>query len=161
MIFSLPVLANISDHIDPNPQSDKCVEIIPERSKACVGRQLMPDSNLTPTMIISCDKSEGRITIVLTHRPMATNSSAREVRLKSENGELTSQWLVLSDTQSILSVSYHGAESDDYLWIFNMFASLFRGNTSIFGYSFDSEQIEGVFQFSDSDRSIFAALSCG
>ncbi len=161
MIFSLPVLADISDHIDPNPQSDKCVEIIPERTIACVGRQLIPDSNLTPTVIISCDSSESRITIVLTHWPIATNSSTREVRLISENDEFSRQWLVLSDTQSSLSVSYPGAESDDYAWIYKLLQGLFWGTTSIFGYSFDSDQIEGVFQFSDSDQSMIAPVSCG
>ena len=161
ILFSLPVLASTSDHIGPDPiQSEKCVMITPERSITCVGRQLEPDSNLPPMVTINCKPG---IFILLTHRPIATNSSTREVRLISEEGEFTSQWLALSDTQSGFLVFYRGVVSDDYAWMLRLLGQLNSLDSSIFGYSFDSEQIEGIFEFNYSDRKMIEQLipNCG
>lgn len=161
IIFSLPVLAGTSDHIGPDPiQSEKCVMITPERSITCVGRQLTPDSNLTPMVTINCKPG---IFILLTHRPMATNSSIREVRLISEEGEFTSQWLALSDTQSGFLVFYRGLGSDDYAWTLRLLGQLNSLDSSIFGYSFNSHQIEGIFEFNYSDRKMIQQIlpNCG
>ncbi len=161
IIFSLPVLADSSDHIGPDPiQSEKCVMITPERSITCVGRHLTSDSNLTPMVTINCKPG---IFILLTHRPMVTHSSTREVRLISEEGEFTSQWLAISDTQSGLLVFYRGLGSDDYAWILRLLGQLNALDSSIFGYSFDSQEIEGIFEFNYSDRKMIEQLTpnCG
>ncbi len=161
IIFSLPVVAGTSDHIGPDPiQSEKCVMITPERSITCVGRQLTPDSNLTPMVTINCKPG---IFILLTHRPMATHSSTREIRLISEEGEFTSQWLALSEIQSGFLVFYRGLGSDDYAWMLRLLGQLNSLDSSIFGYSFDSQEIEGIFEFNYSDRKMIEQLApnCG
>ena len=161
IIFSLPVVAGTSDHIGPDPiQSEKCVMITPERSITCVGRQLTPDSNLTPMVTINCKPG---IFILLTHRPMATHSSTREIRLISEEGEFTSQWLALSEIQSGFLVFYRGLGSDDYAWMLRLLGQLNSLDSSIFGYSFDSQEIEGIFEFNYSDRKMIEQLTpnCG
>ncbi|MYI89891.1 MAG: hypothetical protein F4082_06355 [Gammaproteobacteria bacterium] len=161
IIFSLPVFAGTSDHIGPDPiQSEKCVMITPERSITCVGRQLTPNSNLKPMVTINCKPG---IFILLTHRPMATQSSTREVRLISEEGQFTSEWLALSETQSGFLVVYRGLGSDDYAWMLRLLGQLNSLDSSLFGYSFDSQQIEGIFEFNYSDRKMIEQLipNCG
>ena len=155
------VAADSSDHIGPDPiQSDHCITITPGRSVTCAGQQLTPQSDTVPMVTISCGPG---IFMLINHRQIPTTSSVREVRLISEEGEYTDQWLAISDTQSALLVFYLGAQSRGYQWMIRLVGQLITPELSLFGYSFDKEGVEGLFELNYSDRKQIErmASSCG
>lgn len=144
------VIAASSDHIGPDPiQSDHCITITPGRSVTCSGQQIDFQSNTSPTFTLNCDPG---IFILINHRPLPVASSVRRVRLITEEGEYSENWLAISETQSALLVFYAGAQSREYQWMIRLVGQLISLESSIFGFSFAKEGIEGIFKLNYSDR---------
>ncbi len=152
LVVNWPVNSDTSDHIGPDPiQSDNCVTITPGRSVSCVGRQLASIQQTVPTVTINCGPG---IFMLITHRPLPADSSVRNVRLFTEDGEHLNQWLAISDTQSGLFVYYGGMKSDDYEWMVRLIGKLLTPDSSVLGYSIAQREIEGVFELNYSDRKL-------
>lgn len=144
------VNAGTSDQIGPDPiQSDHCITITPGRSVTCIGRQISPQSDSVPTVTLNCGPG---IFVLINHRQIPTTSSVREVRLISEEGEYSDDWLAISDSQSALLVFYAGEQSHEYRWMIRLVGQLITPEVSLFGYSFEKEGIEGIFELNYSDR---------
>lgn len=159
LVLSIPfsALADSSDHIGPDPiQSENCVTITPGRSVNCTGDSLAAKSAMRPQVTINCGPG---LFMLISHRLMPVDSATRRIRLISEDGEFSRQWLAISESQSGFLVFDGGRESDDYRWMVRLIGRLLTPADSAFGFSFDDESIEGVFELDYSDRKLIEQLT--
>ena len=138
------------DHIGPDPiQSESCITITPGRAVMCTGSQIKPEASVPPSVTINCGPG---ILMLISHRSVPAESSLRQVRLISEDGEFTDQWLAISDTQSAYLVFFEGSPADEYERMIRLIGRLISPESGLFGYSFDEAGIEGLFELDYSDR---------
>ena len=155
--FAAHSFADSSDHIGPDPiQSENCVALTPGRSVVCSGYLLAkPQDVHRPMVTINCGPG---IFMLINHRPMPVESAWRRIRLISDDGEWSRQWLAISPNQSGFLVFDGGSEAADYRWMLRLMGRLVTPGESLFGFSFNEQELEGVFEFGYSDRYLIEQL---
>ncbi len=159
LALALPtsVLTDSSDHIGPDPiQSENCVMITPERSVTCSGEFLERKNDTRPRLTINCGPG---LFMLISHPPTPAEAATRRVRLISEDGELSREWLAISKSQSAFLVFDGGREQQDYQWMVRLIGQLLTPTNSAIGYSFDDDSIEGIFELDFSDRKLIEQLA--